>query len=150
MADNAKTKRGLLLLLLPCEENIRRAESTDRPTDQTATLTDTHSHDVRDLSLPLPPFLPSSLPPPSWPQLTYSLPPSLTHFIPRSLFLPAAMLLLRQRRPRYLSEEGGEERNGANLRFVAPIIFFGLHSLLRICQIALCSGGRTGNAAGNT
>ena len=110
MADNAKTKRGLLLLLLPCEENIRRAESTDRPTDQTATLTDTHSHDVRDLSLPLPPFLPSS------PLLAsaHLLTPSLTHSLYSTLAFSARGHVIITATAAAVFERGrrrGEERS---------------------------------------
>ena len=62
----------------------------------------------------LSPFLPSSLPPPSWPQLTYSLPPSLTHSLYSTLAFSARGHVIITATAAAVFERGrrrGEERS---------------------------------------
>ena len=128
-----------------CEENIPRAEST------TATGT------MATLTAPPTPIRTTFVTSPS-----LSL-RSLTHSLYSTLAFSARGRVITTT-ARYF--RGGEGKR-ANLRFAAPIIFSAFRpsvrpslppsfppSLLRICQIALCSGGRTGaggsSASGNT
>lgn len=160
-ADNAITKRALLP---PPPLRLARKISrgpfhlpTNRAAGQTLTAPPT----------PIRTTFVTSLSPPSLCVSPHSLThsPTLFHARSRSLFLPAAVLLRQRRRRRRhgrVLQRRREDREPrvANLRFVAPIIFFGLPSPPLPSSFPpsyafakshyAAAEGRSGGAAGNT